>query len=62
MSQLVEKNKIPYERYQAYITLLNENKQLQKTSIEIKKDRKNALKKITKYRNDYKKINKNLKK
>ena len=60
--ELVEKNKIPYERYQAYITLLNENKQLQKTSIEIKKDRKNALKKITKYRNDYKKINKNLKK
>lgn len=60
--ELVEKNKIPYERYQAYITLLNENKQLQKTSIEIKKDRKNALKKITKYRNDYKKINKNFKK
>ena len=60
--ELVEKNKIPYERYQAYITLLNENKQLQKTSIEIKKDRKNALKKITKYRNYYKKINKNLKK
>ena len=60
--EIVEKNKIPYDIYQAYITLINENKQLQKTSIEIKKDRKNALKKITKYRNDYKKINKNLKK
>lgn len=46
--ELVEKGKIPYERYEAYITLLNENKKLQKTSIEIKKDRKNALKKITK--------------
>lgn len=60
--ELLEKDEIPYERYEAYITLLNENKLLQKTSIEIKKDRKTALKKITKYRNDYKKINKNLKK
>ena len=60
--KLLEKDKIPYERYEAYITLLNENKELQKTSIEIKKDRKNALKKITKYRKDYKKINKNIEK
>ena len=60
--KLLEKDKIPYERYEAYITLLNESKELQKTSIEIKKDRKNALKKITKYRKDYKKINKNIEK
>ena len=60
--KLLDEEKIPYERYEAYITLLNENKRLQKTSIEIKKDRKTALKKIMKYKNDYKKINKNLKK
>lgn len=60
--ELLEKDEIPYERYEAYITLLNENKMLQKNSIEIKKDRKTALKKIMKYKNNYKKINKNLKK
>ena len=55
--ELLENDEIPYERYDAYITLLNENRELQKTSIEIKKDRKIALKKITKHRNNYKKIN-----
>ena len=60
--KLLDEGKIPYERYESYITLLNENKRLQKTSTQIKKDRKTALKKIMKYKNDYKKINKNLKK
>ena len=55
--ELLENDEIPYERYDAYITLLNENRELQKSSIEIKKDRKMALKKITKHRNNYKKIN-----
>ena len=55
--ELLENDEIPYERYDAYITLLNENIELQKSSIEIKKDRKMALKKITKHRNNYKKIN-----
>ncbi len=48
--ELVENDKIPYERYEAYITLLNEIKELQKTSIEIKKDRKLAIKKVTKHK------------
>ena len=55
--ELLENDEIPYERYDAYITLLNENRELQKSSIEIKKDRKMALKKITKHRNNYKKMN-----
>ena len=55
--ELLENDEIPYERYDAYITLLNENRELQKTSIEIKKDRKMALKKITKHRNSYNKMN-----
>ena len=55
--ELLENDEIPYERYDAYITLLNENRELQKSSIEIKKDRKMALKKITNHRNNYKKMN-----
>ena len=49
--ELLENDEIPYERYDAYITLLNENRELQKSSIEIKKDRKMALKKITRHKN-----------
>ena len=48
--ELVENDEIPYERYEAYITLLNETKELQKTSIEIRKDRKLAIKKVTKHK------------
>lgn len=53
--KMLERDEISYERYFTYITLLNENRELQKSSIEIKKDRKTALKKITKHKDIKKK-------
>lgn len=45
--ELLEKDKLSYERYKAYITLINETKDLKKNALEIGKDKKTAIKKIT---------------
>lgn len=46
--ELLSEDKLSYERYSAYITLINETKDLKKNALEIGKDKKSAIKKVTK--------------